>query len=95
MKTLSRVALAALCLLGAVGIAKAQESGAPASTTTQGAAAPSDAAITNTAVGGMPSGGSQAGGPAGLSRAQVRQELIRAQKSGELERMNQFYGGGQ
>lgn len=35
------------------------------------------------------------GSPAGLTRAQVKQELLRAQKSGELERLNQLYEGGQ
>jgi hypothetical protein len=95
MKTVSKAALAAVCVLGAAGMVQAQEWGAPASPTSQGAGTPSDAAISATAVGGMPSAGSQAGGPAGLTRAQVKQELIRAQKSGDFERMNQFYGGGQ
>ncbi|WP_256254533.1 DUF4148 domain-containing protein [Burkholderia ubonensis] len=35
------------------------------------------------------------GSPAGLTRAQVKQELLRAQKLGELERLNQLYEGGQ
>ncbi|WP_269765954.1 hypothetical protein [Burkholderia ubonensis] len=43
----------------------------------------------------MPAAGTQAGSPAGLPRAQVKQELLRAQKSGELERLNQLYEGGQ
>ncbi|WP_232452433.1 DUF4148 domain-containing protein [Burkholderia ubonensis] len=53
------------------------------------------AAISATAVGSMPAAGTQAGSPAGLPRAQVKQELLRAQKSGELERLNQLYEGGQ
>ena len=81
MKTLSRTAFAVACLLGAAGAAQAQGS------------SPSDAAITNTAVGGMPSAGMQAGGPASPTRAQVRQELSREQKSGELGRINQLYNG--
>ncbi|AOK16948.1 MULTISPECIES: hypothetical protein [Burkholderia cepacia complex] len=87
MKTVFKAALAAVCVLGAVGLARAQEGSAPAS--------PSDAAISATAVGSMPAAGTQAGSPAGLSRAQVKQELLRAQKSGELERLNQLYEGGQ
>ncbi|WP_257146316.1 MULTISPECIES: hypothetical protein [Burkholderia] len=43
----------------------------------------------------MPSAGSQAGGPTGLTRAQVKDEYLRMQKSGELQRLNQLYGGGQ
>ncbi|RQR58995.1 DUF4148 domain-containing protein [Burkholderia sp. Bp9002] len=89
MKTTYKAALGAVCVLGAVGTALAQEGSAPASSMT-----PSDAAIGATAVGGMPAAGTQSGGPAGLTRAQVKQELWRAQKSGELERLNQFYGGG-
>ncbi|PXX38247.1 DUF4148 domain-containing protein [Burkholderia sp. MS455] len=89
MKTMYKAALAAVCMLGAAGLARA-DGGADASPGT-----PSDAAISATAVGSMPSAGSQAGGPAAITRAQVKQELIRAQKSGELDRMNQFYGGGE
>ncbi|RQR71583.1 DUF4148 domain-containing protein [Burkholderia sp. Bp9012] len=93
MKTVYKAALAAICLLGAVGIAQADRRTDESPSTSAGT--PSDAAISATAVGGVPSAGSQAGGPAGLTRAQVRQELIRAQRSGELDRLNQFYGGGQ
>ncbi|MBN3791367.1 DUF4148 domain-containing protein [Burkholderia sp. Ac-20353] len=87
MKAMYSAALAAVCVLGAVGLAQAQEGSAPASTT------PSDSAISATSVGGMPSAGTQAGSPAGLTRAQVKEELFRAQKSGELDRLNRFYGG--
>ncbi|MGU7773131.1 DUF4148 domain-containing protein [Burkholderia sp. MR1-5-21] len=90
MKTVYKAALAAVCVLGAVGLARAQEGSAPASSMT-----PSDSAISATAVGGMPSAGSQAGSPAGLTRAQVKQEYLRAKQSGELDRLNQLYGGGQ
>ncbi|NTX25976.1 DUF4148 domain-containing protein [Burkholderia pyrrocinia] len=89
MKTMYKAALVAVCMLGAAGLARAG-GGADESPGT-----PSDAAISANAVGSMPSAGSQAGGPAAITRAQVKQELIRAQKSGELERINQFYGGGQ
>ncbi|AOI70685.1 hypothetical protein WI36_24780 [Burkholderia ubonensis] len=88
MKTVFKAALAAVCVLGAVGLARAQEGSTPASP-------PSDSAISATAVGSMPAAGTQAGSPAGLTRAQVKQELLRAQKSGELERLNQLYEGGQ
>lgn len=40
----------------------------------------------------MPMKGSPA--PAGRTREEVRQELIRAQKDGTLERLNALYGGG-
>ncbi|HKT63029.1 MAG TPA: hypothetical protein VJR91_05580 [Burkholderia sp.] len=43
----------------------------------------------------MPSAGTQAGAPAGLTRAQVKEEYLRMQKSGELRRFNDLYGGGQ
>jgi hypothetical protein len=89
MKTLYKAAVAAICVLGAVGIARADKG-----PDVSGSGTPSDAAISATAVGGMPSAGSQSGGPR-LTRAQVKQELIRAQKSGALDRLNQFYGGGQ
>ncbi|WP_446900932.1 DUF4148 domain-containing protein [Burkholderia sp. YIM B11467] len=88
MKTVYKAALAAVCMLGATGLARADGGGDESPGT------PSDAALSATAVGSMPSAGSQAGGPAVITRAQVKQELIRAQKSGEFERMNQFYGGG-
>ncbi|AYQ38826.1 hypothetical protein BLA9940_04703 [Burkholderia aenigmatica] len=88
MKTMYKAALAAICVLGAVGLAQAQEGSAPMSTP------PSDAAISATSMGSMPSAGSQAGSPTALTRAQVRNELLRAQKSGELERLNnELYNG--
>ncbi|PCE24292.1 DUF4148 domain-containing protein [Burkholderia ubonensis] len=87
MKTVFKAALAAVCVLGAMGLARAQEGSTPAS--------PSDAAISSTSVGSMPAAGTQSGSPTGLTRAQVKQELLRAQKSGELERLNQLYQGGQ
>ncbi|MGU7784659.1 DUF4148 domain-containing protein [Burkholderia sp. PU8-34] len=93
MKTVYK-ALAAVCMLGAAGIAQA-DGGAKSATSAFGNT-PSDAAISATAVGGMPSAGSQSGGPASLTRAQVKQELISTQKSGELDRLNQsYYRGGQ
>jgi hypothetical protein len=45
------------------------------------------------AVGGTPAGGSMSGAPVGKTRADVRQELQRAQKDGTLDRLNALYGG--
>lgn len=90
MKSMYQAALAVICVLGASGLARGQDQGAapPAST-------PSDSAISATSMGSMPSAGTQAGSPAGLTRAQVKEEYMRMQKSGELRRLNDLYGGGQ
>ncbi|VWB68022.1 hypothetical protein BLA14095_03086 [Burkholderia lata] len=90
MKSMVKAALAVICVLGASGLARAQDDGAAA-----GSIKPSDSAISATSMGSMPSAGSQAGGPAGLTRAQVKEEYLRAQKSGDLQRLNQLYEGGQ
>jgi hypothetical protein len=43
---------------------------------------------------GAPSGGTSAGGaPVGKTRAEVREEYLRAQKDGTLEKLNAEYGG--
>jgi hypothetical protein len=89
MKSMYKAALAVICVLGASGLARAQDEGAAA------ASKPSDSAISATSMGSMPSAGSQAGSPAGLTRAQVKEEFLRVQKSGELQRLNELYGGGQ
>lgn len=90
MKSMYKAALAVICVLGASGLARAQDEGAAAA-----ASKPSDSAISATSMGSMPSAGSQAGAPAGLTRAQVKEEYLRMEKSGELQRLNQLYGGGQ
>jgi len=90
MKSMYKAALAVVCVVGASGIARAQDDGAAAASSK-----PSDSAISATSMGSMPSAGSQAGAPAGLTRAQVKEEYLRMQKSGELQRLNQLYGGGQ
>ncbi|WP_322023798.1 DUF4148 domain-containing protein [Burkholderia sp. BCC1977] len=90
MKSMYKAALAAVCVLGASGLARAQNEGAAATAST-----PSDSAISATSMGSMPSAGSQAGAPAGLTRAQVKEEFLRVQKSGDLQRLNELYGGGQ
>ncbi|EKS9798654.1 MULTISPECIES: hypothetical protein [Burkholderia] len=90
MKSMVKAALAAICVLSASGLARAQDDGAAAASSK-----PSDSAISATSMGSMPTGGSQAGGPAGLSRAQVKEEYLRMQKSGDLQRLNELYQGGQ
>lgn len=89
MKSMYQAALAVICVLGASGLARGQDAGATA------ASPPSDSAISATSMGSMPSAGTQAGAPAGLTRAQVKEEYLRMQKSGELRRLNDLYGGGQ
>ncbi|RQR40644.1 DUF4148 domain-containing protein [Burkholderia sp. Bp9142] len=90
MKSMYKAAVAVICVVGASGLARAQDEGAAAASSK-----PSNAAISATSMGSMPSAGSQAGGPTGLTRAQVKQEYLRMQKSGELQRLNELYGGGQ
>ncbi len=90
MKSMYKAALAVICVLGASGLTRAQSEGAAAAAST-----PSDSAISATSMGSMPNAGSQAGAPAGLTRAQVKEEYLRVEKSGELQRLNQLYGGGQ
>ncbi|MFP3566265.1 DUF4148 domain-containing protein [Paraburkholderia sp. SIMBA_030] len=54
----------------------------------------SNAAMTSDAVGGTPGGSSMSGAHVGKTRAEVYQELLRAQKDGTLDRLNALYGGG-
>lgn len=56
-------------------------------------ASDSNAAMTSDAVGGTPGGGSMSGAPLGKTRAEVKQELQRAQQDGTLDRLNALYGG--
>ncbi|NIF39991.1 DUF4148 domain-containing protein [Burkholderia sp. Tr-862] len=90
MKGMYKAALAVICVLGASGLTRAQDDGAAAASSKS-----SDSAISATSMGSMPSAGSQAGGPTGLTRAQVKEEYLRMQKSGDLQRLNELYGGGQ
>ncbi|MEM5436003.1 DUF4148 domain-containing protein [Paraburkholderia diazotrophica] len=53
----------------------------------------SNAAMTTDSVGGTTAGTTSAAG-VGKTRAQVYQELIRAKQDGTLDRINEFYGGG-
>ncbi|MEM5387706.1 DUF4148 domain-containing protein [Paraburkholderia phymatum] len=53
----------------------------------------SNAAMTTDSVGGTTPGTASAAG-VGKTRAQVYQELIRAKQDGTLDRINEFYGGG-
>lgn len=50
--------------------------------------------MTSDAVGGTSVSGSESGAHLGKTRAEVYQELLRAQKDGTLDRLNAFYGGG-
>lgn len=77
MKSMVKAALAVVCVLGASGLARAQDDGAAAASSK-----PSDSAISATSMGSMPGAGSQAGGPTGLTRAQVKDEYLRVQRSG-------------
>lgn len=61
---------------------------------TYGTAPNSNAAMTEQSVGGMPGGTTSSGAPVGKTRAQVYQELIRAQQDGTMDRINALYGGG-
>ncbi|RQS16622.1 DUF4148 domain-containing protein [Burkholderia sp. Bp8998] len=90
MKSMYKAALAVICVVGASGLARAQDDGAATASSK-----PSDSAISATSMGSMPSAGSQAGARTGITRAQVKEELLRMQKSGELQRLNELYGGGQ
>ncbi|MEX3935357.1 DUF4148 domain-containing protein [Paraburkholderia phymatum] len=53
----------------------------------------SNAAMTTDSVGGTTAGATTSGASVGKTRAQVYQELIRAEKDGSLNRINGYYGG--
>ena len=61
--------------------------------TTSSTGSNSNAAMTTDSVGGT-TAGSTSGAGVGKTRAQVYQELIRAEKDGTLNRINEVYGGG-
>ena len=76
MKSMVKAALAAICVLGASGLARAQDDGAAAASSK-----PSDSAISATSMGSMPSGGRRQAADR-ATRAQVKEEYLRMQKSG-------------
>ncbi|RKE40099.1 uncharacterized protein DUF4148 [Paraburkholderia sp. BL23I1N1] len=86
MKTLTLIPIAALALC--TTLAYAGDDAATARTTTD-----SNAAMTSDAVGGTSVGSSGSGGFQGKTRAEVKQELQRAQQDGTLDRLNTLYAG--
>ena len=89
MKSMVKAALAAICVLGASGLARAQDDGAAAASSK-----PSDSAISATSMGSMPSGGRRQAGRPGHPR--TGQGGIPADAEvGDLQRLNQLYQGGQ
>lgn len=86
MNTLSTMRMAVVCAAACfAGFAWAdsqtdQQTGSPQASQDQG---------------GMPSTTSASGGPTALSRAQVYQDLVRSEKSGELNRLQMNLYNGQ
>ena len=86
MKTLTLIPIAAFALCVTQAYA-GDDAG------TSNAVSQSNAAMAAESV-GAPSGGTSAGGaPVGKTRAEVREEYLRAQKDGTLEKLNAEYGG--
>ncbi|REG59334.1 uncharacterized protein DUF4148 [Paraburkholderia sp. BL6669N2] len=77
---------AAIAAVLAFGYVQAQDT-APATQPTNTTVSSTDS------VGGVAATRSDAGGPMGKTRAQVKQEFLQARKSGELDRINAEYGG--
>ena len=88
MKTLTLIPIAALTLCTTLAYAGD-------TTDTSSTASDSNAAMTSDAVGGtsVGSSGSGSGALRGKTRAEVKQELQRAQQDGTLDRLNALYGG--
>ncbi|MGF6756564.1 DUF4148 domain-containing protein [Paraburkholderia sp. GAS42] len=86
MKTLTLIPIAALALCTTLAYA-----GDNADTSTT--ASDSNAAMTSDAVGGTSVSSSGSGAYHGKTRAEVKQELQRAQQDGTLDRLNALYGG--
>ena len=86
MNTLTLIPIAALTLCTTLAYAGD-------TTDTSSTASDSNAAMTSDAVGGTPAGSSGSGAIHGKTRAEVIQELQRAQKDGTLDRLNALYGG--
>ncbi|TKC79892.1 DUF4148 domain-containing protein [Trinickia terrae] len=87
MKTLILIPVATLSLC-ATQVYAGDDTG------TSGTPPDSGAAIAAQSVGGSLGGTSGSGAPVGKTRAEVYQELQRAQKDGTLDRLNALYGGG-
>ncbi|WP_107153392.1 DUF4148 domain-containing protein [Trinickia symbiotica] len=88
MKTLTVISIAAFAACTTQAMAAGTED-TPSTTS-------SDATVmTQNAVGAQPATGMESGAPMGKTRAEVYQELLRAQKDGTLDRLNALYGGGQ
>lgn len=87
MKTLTLIPIAALALCAT--LAHAGDNADTSRTASDG-----NATMTSDAVGGTSVGGSESGAHLGKTRAEVYQELLRAQKDGTLDRLNELYGGG-
>lgn len=86
MKTLTLIPIAALMLCSTLAYAGDN-------TDTSRTASDSNAAMTSDSVGGTSMGSSNSGAIHGKTRAEVKQELQRAQQDGTLERLNALYGG--
>lgn len=86
MNTLTLIPIAAFALCTTLAYA-GDDAG------TSSTASDSNAAMTSDAVGGTPGGSSMSGAHVGKTRAEVNQELQRAQKDGTLDRLNALYGG--
>ena len=86
MKALTLIPIAALTLCTTLAYAADN-------TDTSRTATDSNAAMTTDAVGGMSMGSSDSGALHGKTRAEVKQELQRAQQDGTLDRLNALYGG--
>ena len=86
MKALTLIPIAALALC--TTLAYAGDDAGTASTATG-----SNAAMTSDAVGGTSMGSSNSGALHAKTRAEVKQELQRAQQDGTMDRLNSLYGG--
>lgn len=88
MKTLSMISIAVLAVCATQVMAAGTED-------TSSTPSNDSQMVTQSAVGAQSAGSMESGAPAGKTRDQVYQELIRAERDGTLERLNGLYGGGQ
>ncbi|MPW19377.1 DUF4148 domain-containing protein [Paraburkholderia sp. CNPSo 3157] len=86
MKALILIPVAALSL-------SAMQVHAADAASTSSTGSESNAAMATDSVGGTTAGATTSGASVGKTRAQVYQELIRAEKDGTLNRINEYYGG--
>ena len=86
MKALTLIPIAALTLCTTLAYAGDI-------TDTSRTATDSNAAMTSDAVGGTSMGSSNSGALHAKTRAEVKQELQRAQQDGTMDRLNALYGG--